>query len=352
MYPISVSQTKQIAGRAGRFGLHTLGSVGEVTTLYQHDLRTLEHSMATENPTVDRAVLSVSDSQIHFLASSISGTKAGLQDAFSVFSQLALPGLIYAPRSYARDIEAMDIMEKLATSSPLNDVSMFLAAPIRWRELNEKKDINTGIKKLLKDYFVELKGDLDGLVESCGGYKMLEDANELVTESMAAITPPAVEAVEASTAELQDPVPTDSASISSPPTTLEPTPNNPRPIDQDAISSKARAILKDLEPIHQLVITYLWLSYRRPLVFKDQARAFKVKAQVEHAIDNVLSIIQTGAKQGDLGVVQEVKSMIPIENTVLGSPASFDWEYLSSDDGFAPRHARVGPRRSEIQLPF
>lgn len=43
--PLSVPQIKQIAGRAGRYGLHAKDSVGICTTLYDEDLPILRESL-------------------------------------------------------------------------------------------------------------------------------------------------------------------------------------------------------------------------------------------------------------------------------------------------------------------
>ena len=47
MRPLSPSQIKQIAGRAGRFGMHGADTAGVVTTLHPSDLDLVREALAT-----------------------------------------------------------------------------------------------------------------------------------------------------------------------------------------------------------------------------------------------------------------------------------------------------------------
>ncbi|ORX92474.1 P-loop containing nucleoside triphosphate hydrolase protein, partial [Basidiobolus meristosporus CBS 931.73] len=66
MRPVSLSQIKQIAGRAGRFG--TAYDVGEVTTLDHFDLKILHRAMKTSLPTVQHAGLQANVNVVEMFA--------------------------------------------------------------------------------------------------------------------------------------------------------------------------------------------------------------------------------------------------------------------------------------------
>jgi len=74
----------------------------------------------------------------------------------------------------------------------------------------------------------------------------------------------------------------------------------------DKVSVASRLYLEKLESLHKALVLYLWLSYRFIGVFTSQAMAFHVKRLVEEKIDRVLSQISEGKETQDrLKIVRE-----------------------------------------------
>src|SRR4051812_9539574 len=87
--PLSVSQVKQIAGRAGRFGLHNSSSSGGVvTTLNAKDLPLLKTILPGDLPPVPRAVMDPTFERISQLALLMS-ERTSYSSIMQLFAELA-----------------------------------------------------------------------------------------------------------------------------------------------------------------------------------------------------------------------------------------------------------------------
>lgn len=99
-----------------------------------------------------------------------------------------------------------------------------------------------------------------------------------------------------------------------------------------------------LEPVHRLIVLYLWLSYRLPLSFADQAKAFEAKDEVEQMIDFLLVSLQAGPRSpAPITLTKETASVATLN--------PFQWEYESNSDGLkdAPE---MRQRVAQVHLPY
>jgi hypothetical protein len=113
------------------------------------------------------------------------------------------------------------------------------------------------------------------------------------------------------------------------------------PITREQLTQDASEILEILEPVHRTIVLYLWLSYRLPLIFKDQDDAFLIKEKVESAIERTLNSIQSPSAR----FLADAKLL---ETESVSKP--FCWEYETIENAMKP--AKRGPRLAEVHLPY
>ncbi|TFK45530.1 P-loop containing nucleoside triphosphate hydrolase protein [Heliocybe sulcata] len=132
--PLSISQTKQIAGRAGRYGLHgDSNSGGVVTTLLEADLPLLRETMAKAAPSLPRAFIrSNEDIQGKLYDQLPSGTSLKtLFEAERCLAKISKPYELETVDTLAIGYELMDTMGKVL---PLADRLGLVQMPLPQRD--------------------------------------------------------------------------------------------------------------------------------------------------------------------------------------------------------------------------
>lgn len=285
---LSLSQTKQIAGRAGRFGVETDGVAGgNVTTLHHQDLPFLREAMTSENPPVLRASLAVPLSTIETVRSSLPAG-SGFAQVHAAVDLLTVPGEIYTPKYYVHAAEIVKTMDVIGKNSPLTDVQTFIDAPFQLRD-----EATKGPQILLaKMYFDTLTVDLEDFLQKSGLVAALDESRLLAGR------------LRLRTQQISG--------------TTDSTTSPPQNIDADQ-QAEIHHLVTALEPLHRTIVLYLWLSFRRPLSFLDQELAYTLKAEVEGLIDFLLTCLSSEKK----------KSADAAEAKVLEEAAvlPFEWKY-------------------------
>ncbi|KAK0218863.1 P-loop containing nucleoside triphosphate hydrolase protein [Armillaria fumosa] len=226
---LSISSTKQIAGRAGRFGLHGSESPGGfTTTLNEEDLPFLTRTMKLGIPALKTARLTPTYPSLVATASALP-PHAAMNTIFlaHAYTSKLAPTYRYIYSSATR--VCTNYLDAYIQGASMSDFEVMLAAPIPWRD----RDAMPFIEHLLALFSTQ------GVARLA---QCMEDS-------------PFVETLD----KLEAP--------------------------------GARATHEDLallETFHKMLGLYTWLSYRRPVAFPDQAEAMDLKPRVQKGIEVAL----------------------------------------------------------------
>ncbi|KAK1220988.1 RNA helicase [Marasmius sp. AFHP31] len=289
--PLSVSQTKQIAGRAGRYGLGTEG--GLVTTLWPRDLPLLKEILAQPAPdltvarldpalesmeAVSHALPEEHKSSIHMiieahryigiLGAGDPSDPQGLTSAgwyrYGEHSMVGKDGSVanimdklcaLVASSTERDLTADDewgITPHAAFSYP--DQLLLMRAPIPWKIKICRTLCNNLVKKFLTDYSVS------------------------VTELVAAEGETYLDVLEGVEKGMED-------------ATLDGSKRQKR------VKPVSTEVLSQLEALHRVLGLYSWLAFRHPVAFYDVETVEALKPRVEKALQWALTSTMRVSKQ-------------------------------------------------------
>ncbi|SCV67955.1 BQ2448_76 [Microbotryum intermedium] len=268
-------QIKQIAGRAGRFGLHTPTSpsgpddssvsasdvVGEATCLDEDDMASLNDAMATPTIKVERAVLETS--QAAFQRVQV------LLPAHTPFSKVfRLVQILSRTNTELYTIpstrSASQVVDAIANIGPLSceERLLFGNAPVNMRDAN--------VVGALVHFVQEFAAGQPVMMERWAKTSGVGDALDLIEEARAAAKLGSLAPEPAATGVAAETVVT----------TYQ--------------ASQARLLVYDshflmkLESFHRCLTLYLWLSYRQWSIFQDREAARALRKKVEAGIDLVL----------------------------------------------------------------
>lgn len=227
---LSTSQTKQIAGRAGRYGLHSEAG-GFTTTLYPNDLPILRKALDTPTPPISTAYQyhTAELCQTISQALPIDSSMMTLREVLTHVAKMRWP---YHMQSLGRAEVVCDFIDNKLPSLPLAEKVQVMASPISWREEATLKIVAEFLQQYCDDYQVNLVQTL-----ALGPLRHLE-------------------AVEAN-------MMTDSAHGS-----------------QEALNI--------LEGMHKLIVFYMWMNMRNPVAWHHRAEAEDLKERTEKALDWLL----------------------------------------------------------------
>lgn len=248
-HPIATPLIKQIAGRAGRFGMHVSPSSpddiddgtksqqvpGEVTTMDEADLPAVEAALAAPIVHLKHAILTPSRFHLQRLASVLS-SKTSFSQLLKVASFLGVTSSEYFLPAMDATSDLAMLLDKAYNGDiplPMEEQATFAAAPVNLRD--------EGVKSAFMDFA-----------------KMHIEGTSTDLEQWA----------------------TDRGALALIKTGLE---------QKDSPPQADSKMLLELESFHRALSLYLWLSHRFILTFDQADLAREYRRQTEKAIDVCLA---------------------------------------------------------------
>jgi ATP-dependent RNA helicase SUPV3L1/SUV3 len=287
LIPLSISQIKQIAGRAGRYGHSLSGDKpgGFVTTLHEQDLPTLKEALEyPATPTLTNAYISSTNESFIAIASALPSTPSAISPPnFPSRHQertleIALMAHIYAalPPSrvykYTQTTRIKDICSWIEqrTSGVLTweEKLQLLNSPVAWRDPGVVQALEEMVKMQTKENSVRMGKFLS---MRSGFIKALEAAERRMTWSKALVKAEAevVQAQERGDDSVKD---------------------KKRKVEwlrrkEGEGSNIGHELLEQLEALHKILVVYMWMHFRNIVVYPDRVQTEGLKHRVEVVLD-------------------------------------------------------------------
>ncbi|KAF9528227.1 P-loop containing nucleoside triphosphate hydrolase protein [Crepidotus variabilis] len=352
MRPLPVSSTKQIAGRAGRFGLHGSSSEdagGGATTLYPKDLEYLRSCVAQPYTPLPYATISLRPPDILRIANAIPSPASSPSSSSSskyltpsspsapspsISTILSLPayigrfplGTLY--RSTAESYAVTSYIDTRWSEMSLSDKALLINAPVPWRD-RECVDVVRGMlgghEKAMRVQWEDVVKGSDGGVGKGGYMGVLESIEGLVERE----------------AQSQS-----SSSLS--------------PISKSKFSKRTiQNTLSALETFHKIIVFYLWMSFRHPIVYADFEEVGRVKERVEKVLNWCLEKSSEGdsrarisnprasALDGEKGVVDETTTTATAK---VGPGANRKLQYLTRTEARGMKRSNLVAKQEASNL--
>ena len=234
---LSPPQIKQIAGRAGRYGLHADDGGGVATTLYKEDLPIL--LKALEMPAdpiryarvrIDKVLIRRIESALPMLAS-----HSTVMEAARHTSKVDVN---YETEDSTQELLAAHHLDDLIVRNGFTgeERAFMREAPLRWRDARVVPYMHKFVQQCRDDFYVDPRKTFAefGLLEKLEYILKLADSKD--------------------------------------------------PLNAQMLVKESATPLSQLELLHQVLCAYMWMSWRLPVVFSDRDVVRQLKADTERAI--------------------------------------------------------------------
>ncbi|KIJ63352.1 hypothetical protein HYDPIDRAFT_92727 [Hydnomerulius pinastri MD-312] len=228
--PLSVSQIKQIAGRAGRYGLH--GSPGGfVATLHEDDMPILRSALTSP---ADGLICAALDPPAQWMeeVSQILPPMTSAQSLLEVPSYVSKVRPPFRASIPSKLDQLAKFLDTRAGDMLLSEKLMIKNCPVSWQD----PVCIDALSRIARLYRTVIRVDLDAVLAVGPFMKTLEMVETMTTQHRA----------------------------------------NPDTCAQ---------ALQTLEDLHKVLVIYLWLSFRHPVAFHAAQEAYEFKLRVEKALE-------------------------------------------------------------------
>lgn len=264
---LSLSQIKQIGGRAGRFGETSETDQGIVTCMSESNMPILKRAFQKQTPMLTKAIMPFTIETFLRMAEILPPTY-GLTDLYNLLYLGGNFGDHYAQPMIQQVKNGMEIIDHVGSDLRLAEKVLFAHCPVTWRVDEEVLVMSKFMKSFTGGGIVDLKRCLQdtSLLDSS---RKINDARLRRAEN---------------------------------------------PIQNLRIdgSLRTKESLQVLETFHKVLLSYIWLSFRIPVSFAQQQLAVELKEQTEACIEFVLEgigdrkLLRSFLKSGlSTGQVQE-----------------------------------------------
>jgi ATP-dependent RNA helicase SUPV3L1/SUV3 len=226
---LSDSQLKQIAGRAGRYGLHGDGTPGGfTTTLHSQDLPVLRKAIASPIQPLSHAYINIVDWNTSDLVDCLP-IRSPLLTIFETYHYVARMRWPYEMELTNSVRKACDFVDTIAGEASLADKILVMSSPISWRD----PDIVEIFSQFYRQYLNHMRVNLVECLQH-GPLDQLADVEADMSHG-----PP----------------------------------------------RSSQQTLRTLESLHKVLVFYMWMHMRSPVAWGDHLDASNLKERTERALD-------------------------------------------------------------------
>ncbi|EGN96410.1 hypothetical protein SERLA73DRAFT_186151 [Serpula lacrymans var. lacrymans S7.3] len=257
---LSTSQIKQIAGRAGRYGLHGEPG-GFVTTLNADDLPALRSALSMPADPLTMARLVIKSSWLDSV-SQVLPPDASLLTIFEVPGYVSKVRQPFQATTQHRLDEMAKFVDTFANDLTFEDKLLYMSAPISWSD----PAFLEVLKRFVRMYQSQIRVDIYTALRSAPFLPMLTEIEELM-----------------STGQLR----------------FSPSPKT----------------LPTLETLHKVLVLYMWLGNRNGMAYYQRDEVYDLKVRTEHALEWCLEKLSKLRYKRESGFAKtEVENKIDYRN--------------------------------------
>ena len=302
---LTVSQIKQIGGRAGRFGTFTddPDTAGTVTTLHSDDLPLLKLAMESPLPALPAAYIAPNVFVLETLYTTLP-PQTGLETLYRLLSELTAVREPYKLSDLAELLVPASMIDEHCPNLPIRVRALLSQVPMDWRDYELTQAFQSMLKGLVDGLVCDptvLAGHFLGVLKEVESHQAEYNTNKEAAaariagrQAVGGLVP---QGAPGKQAHPLSPLPITDTEAST-------------PFDPPSMHLQtANSLLIKLEVLHKLLVAYAWLSYRFPITFGMKETADDLKHRTETAIEFCLECIRTIQKKAQRGRTKQMQGI-------------------------------------------